>query len=196
MLWHDWATNSAEVLINQLSQQYPLNLLLNRLSLPSAQAAISLHQNDPGHAIDELQSSTPYDLGNPGTVPDGITLYLRGVAYLQEGSVKQAATQFQRLIDYRGVNVISLYWPLAHLQLARASARSGDVDKSREEYREFLELWKDADSDVLILKQAKAEYAQIPQSLTEWRTDAQDCLGASGSSASERSMPAVTPSEV
>ena len=154
-------TRRAEVLIDQLSQQYPLSLLLNKVSLASARAASKLNQNNPAGAIEELQPAIPYDLASNGTVPECITLYLRGVAYLQQGSPSEAAAQFQRLVDHRGVSPASVYWSLAHLQLARAYANVGALDKSRAEYREFLTLWKDADSDIPVLKQAKAEYLKL-----------------------------------
>jgi serine/threonine protein kinase/tetratricopeptide (TPR) repeat protein len=151
----------AEALINQERQDYPLNLLLNKVSLASVQAAVSLHQNDPASAIQELQPSIPYELGITGTVPEFISLYLRGLAYFQEEHPNEAAAQFQRLIDHRGVAPVSVYWSLAHLQLARSYAKTVDVDKSRAEYRQFLALWKDADPDIPILKQAKSEYAKL-----------------------------------
>jgi DNA-binding winged helix-turn-helix (wHTH) protein/tetratricopeptide (TPR) repeat protein len=151
----------AQAMIDQLSQQYPLDVLLNKVSLASARAAISLHQNNPAGAIEELRPSIPYDLASNGDVAECIPLYLRGIAYLQQRSPGEAAAQFQKVIDHRGVSPVSVYWSLAHLQLARAYAKSGDVDRSRTEYREFLTLWKEADPDIPILKQAKAEYAKM-----------------------------------
>ena len=148
----------AETLINQAGQQSPLNLLLNKLSLPAARAAVSLHQNDPAAAIQELEPSIPYDLAANSSF---ITLYLRGLAYLGNGSANEAVAQFQRVIDHRGTEPTSLYWSLAHFQLARTYAKTGDLDKSQAKYREFLALWKDADPDIPILKEAKAEYAKL-----------------------------------
>jgi len=150
----------AETLINQAGQQSPLNLLLNKLSLPAARAAVSLHQNDPAAAIQELEPSIPYDLAANSSF---ITLYLRGLAYLGNGSANEAVAQFQRVIDHRGTEPTSLYWSLAHFQLARTYAKTGDLDKSQAKYREFLALWKDADPDIPILKEAKAEYAKLLQ---------------------------------
>ena len=147
----------AETLIDQASRQSPSDLLLNKLSLPAARAAVSLHNNDPVGAIQELQPAIPYDLAANSSF---ITLYLRGLAYLQQGHASEAAAQFQRVIDHRGTEPTSLYWSLAHLQLARTYAKTGDVDKSLAEYRQFLALWKDADPDVSMLKEAKSEYAK------------------------------------
>jgi eukaryotic-like serine/threonine-protein kinase len=151
----------AEMLIDQLSQEDTSNLLLNKVSLASARAAIRLHQSDAATAIANLQPSIPYDLSSNGVVPNCTIGYLLGIAYLQQGSFSQAAAQFQRLIDHRGIDPVSIYWPLAHLQLARSYARTGDLDKSRAEYRELLAIWKEADPDIVLLKQAKAEYAKV-----------------------------------
>ena len=98
----------------------------------------------------------PYDLGQASS---GLTLYCRGLAYLELKSGKEAAAQFQKIVDNRGVVITDSYWPLAHLGLARAYARTGDTEKSLAEYREFLTFWKNADPDLRILKQAKSEYA-------------------------------------
>ena len=152
---------AAETLIQHVSERDPLNLLLNKVCLASVRAAISLHQNDAAGAIRELQPSIPYDLGSSGTVPDFITMYLRGLAYLQDGSASEAAAQFQRVVDHHGVGPVSAYWPLAHLQLARTYAKALDLDRSRSEYRNFFALWKNSDPDVPILKDARAEYAKL-----------------------------------
>ena len=88
-------------------------------------------------------------------------MYLRGLAYLQDGSASEAAAQFQRVVDHHGVGPVSAYWPLAHLQLARTYAKALDLDRSRSEYRNFFALWKNSDPDVPILKDARAEYAKL-----------------------------------
>jgi eukaryotic-like serine/threonine-protein kinase len=93
-------------------------------------------------------------------VASGSTLYLRGVAYLQAGSPKEAAAQFQRLIDNHG-SAVTVYWPLAHLGLARAYSQDGQSDKALEKYRDFLALWKDADVDLPILQEARSEYQRL-----------------------------------
>ena len=81
------------------------------------------------------------------------------MAYLELKSGKEAAAQFQKIVDNRGVVITDSYWPLAHLGLARAYTRTGDTEKSLAEYREFLTFWKNADLDLRILKQVKSEYA-------------------------------------
>ena len=89
--------------------------------------------------------------------------YLRGQAYLKAKQGKEAAAEFQRILDQRGVCVASAFCSLSHLQLGRARAMSGDNAGARTAYQDFFALWKDADPDVPILKEAKAEYAKLPQ---------------------------------
>ena len=104
----------------------------------------------------------PYELGSP---PPGISLlypvYLRGLAYLQNGQGKQAEAEFQKMLDHRGVVLNFVTAALAHLQLARAKAMNGDKAGARESYRDFLALWKDADPGLPLLAQAKAEYEKV-----------------------------------
>ena len=83
------------------------------------------------------------------------------MAYLQLKSGKEAAAQFQEILDNRGVATTGIYWPLAHLGLARAFAQTGDTEKSLAEYRELLTIWKNADPDLRILREAKAEYKNL-----------------------------------
>ena len=86
---------------------------------------------------------------------------LRGQAYLDANRGQEAAAEFQKIIDHRGVVLNSVIGALAHLQLGRAYAMQGDTNKARAAYQDFLTLWKDADPDIPILKQAKAEYAKL-----------------------------------
>jgi hypothetical protein len=91
----------------------------------------------------------------------GIPIYLRGEAYLAEKKGDLAAKQFQAYLDHRGLYLNFVLGPLAHLGLARAYALQGDTNKARTAYQDFFALWKDADPDIPILKQAKAEYAKL-----------------------------------
>ena len=98
------------------------------------------------------------------SAPVAIVLYppfVRGEAYLEEGQGRQAATEFQKLIDHPGVVLNFVLGALAHLQLGRAKAMTGDKEGARAAYQDFLALWKDADPDIPILKNAKAEYAKL-----------------------------------
>jgi DNA-binding winged helix-turn-helix (wHTH) protein/tetratricopeptide (TPR) repeat protein len=154
----------AEILLNDLNKRPNLGTALNNVVFPSVRAAIELDRGNPAAAIEELRPALPYDLG---TDAGGTTLYYRGLAYLEMKSGKKAMAQFQKILDNRGVVAIDVYWPLAHLGLARACAMIGDVDKSLAHYREFLSLWKNADPDLRILTQAKTEYEQLRSTPTE-----------------------------
>ena len=148
----------AETLINEVSQRPLLGTAVNNVVFPCIRAAIELDRKKPAVAIEALQPSVPYDLGTDSA---GVTVYYRGLAYLQLNSGQEAAAQFQKISDNRGMVAVDIYWPLAHLGLARAYAMGGDVDKARETYREFLAQWKDADPDLRPLKEAKSEYARL-----------------------------------
>lgn len=148
----------AEVLLNELVKKPYLGTALNNVVLPGVRAAIELDRKNPAAAIEELQRALPYDLG---TDASGLTLYYRGLAYLELKSGKEAAAQFQTILDNRGVVTTDVYWPLAHLGLARAYALTGDTEKSLAHFREFLALWKNADPDLRTLTEAKADYKKL-----------------------------------
>jgi hypothetical protein len=87
------------------------------------------------------------------------------LAYLELKSGKEAAAQFQKILDNRGVVIVDIYWPLARLGLARAYAQTGDTEKSLAQYRELLTFWKNADQDLRLLKEANAEYKKLSANL-------------------------------
>jgi DNA-binding winged helix-turn-helix (wHTH) protein/tetratricopeptide (TPR) repeat protein len=135
----------------------PLDTVYNAVVLASARAAIALARNNPKQALQELTAALPYDLSE---LASGQTFYLRGLAYLQAGSATEAQQQFQKLIDNHG-SAVTVYWPLAHLGLARAYAVGGETEKARETYRRFFALWKDADPDLRIVRDAQAQYEKL-----------------------------------
>ena len=114
-------------------------------------------------AIITLEPSLPYELGNPPSALNSTMYpaYLRGLAYLAHKNGPAAAAEFQKLLDHPGIVLNFLVGSLARLQLGRAYAMQGDTTKARAAYQDFLTLWKDADPDIPILKQAKAEYAKL-----------------------------------
>jgi len=117
---------------------------------------LEIRRSNPGHAVELLQASLPYEQGEyAGLTP----AYVRGEAFLQMRDGSRAAKEFQKILDHRGLAPFD--FPLATLSLARAYVLSGDTTKARAAYQDFLALWKDADPDVPILKQAKAEYAKL-----------------------------------
>jgi eukaryotic-like serine/threonine-protein kinase len=148
----------AEALMNRLSKLPWLGTDVNNVVFPSIRAAIRLDRKNPAAAVEQLRPVVPYDLGQASS---GLTLYYRGLAYLELKSGQEAAAQFQEILDNRGVVTTDCYWPLAHLGLARAYAQTGDTERSLAQYREFLTLWKNADPDLRILAQAKAEYKRL-----------------------------------
>jgi predicted Zn-dependent protease len=148
--------NRAEVLVKE-ADVWPLDTLHNVVVLASARAAIQLDHKNPKAAIEILEAALPYDLCE---LSSGQTLYLRGSAYLQADEPKEAEAQFQKLIDNHG-SAVTVYWPLAHLGLARAYAMAGNKEGALETYRNLLALWRDADPDLSILREAKAEYERL-----------------------------------
>jgi tetratricopeptide (TPR) repeat protein len=117
-------------------------------------------------AVERLQRAVPYDLAMPGTAFFAkfgalYTAYVRGEAYLAAGRGQEAAAEFQKVLDHRGIVLADPIGALAHLQLGRAYAVSGDMTKAKSAYQGFLTLWKDADADLPVLRQARAEYAKL-----------------------------------
>jgi tetratricopeptide (TPR) repeat protein/predicted Ser/Thr protein kinase len=165
----------ATKMADDLAKQYPEDTLLNNYWLPSIRATIELGRNNAGKAVEVLQAAVPYDLGGAPPTPiiggSLYPIYVRGQAYLKLRQGKEAAAEFQKILDHRNIVVNFITGALAHLGLARAyaleaaSAQGADADaaraKSRAAYNDFFTLWKDADPDIPILKEAKAEYAKL-----------------------------------
>ena len=151
----------AQKLIEDAAQESPTDTLLNHVFIPVAQAAIEIQRNNPAKAVTLLDAATPYELGaGPGTA-NYWPMYIRGEAYLRAGDGAKSAAEYQKILDHRGIDPASVLYPLAHLGLARAYALQGNKDKARTAYQDFLALWKDADPDIPVLIQAKAEYEKI-----------------------------------
>ncbi len=148
-------------LLSEVEKRYPEDTLIKAVWLPSARAALELSRNNPARAIELLQSATPYEFGASPGGSGFLPNYLRGEAYLRAKQGKEAATEFQKILDHRGVDPLSPFYPLAHLGLARAAVLSGDTATSRKAYQDFLALWKDADPDIPVYREAKAEYAKL-----------------------------------
>ncbi len=148
----------AESLANEIAKERPSDTLANVYTLPTIRAAIEMNRNNPGKAIEILQPVMPYDLANLRGLS---SVYDRGQAYLLLHKGNEAAAEFQKILDHPGVVLNAITGALAHLQLGRAYAMAGDEAKARAAYQDFFALWKDADPDIPILKQAKAEYAKF-----------------------------------
>jgi tetratricopeptide (TPR) repeat protein len=158
-------TARAQTMADDLNKREPLNTVLNGYWLPTIRSAIALEGRHPDKAVELLQAASAYELGepSPGAQVGGTLypVYVRGEAYLGAGQKQQAAAEFQKLIDHPGIVQNFLLGALAHLQLGRARALSGDKESARKDYQDFFALWKDADPDIPILKEAKSEYAKL-----------------------------------
>jgi predicted Zn-dependent protease len=121
-------------------------------------AAIEIGRGNQAEAIRLLQKAKRYEMG---LAAEFWPTYMRGQAYLRQGSATEAIAEFQKIIDRRSVSPAHILYPLAYLGLARAAASAGDTDRSRKAYEDFFALWKDADPDIPILQQAKQEYDKL-----------------------------------
>jgi predicted Zn-dependent protease len=146
----------AESLVEDLTRRYPKDTLVNRLWLLVIRAALELERNNADEAIQSLEAARRYEAG-----AEFWPQYVRGLAYLSLKSGNEAAAEFQRIIDHRGEATLSVLYPLAHLGLARATALSGDKERSRREYQAFFALWEGADADLPGLIAAKKEFALL-----------------------------------
>ena len=156
-------SKGAERLREELSQSRPSDTVLNKYWLPIVRGASELSGKQEAKAIEELEIAAPYELGAPSPVGPGTLYpaYLRGLAYLRLKQPDKAVVEFQKLVDHRGCVQNYLLGALVHLQLGRAYDMMGDTAIARSAYDDFLALWKEADPDIPILKQAKAEYARL-----------------------------------
>jgi len=156
-------TARAKAMVEQLEKSDPLNTVLKLFWLPTLKAAIELNGGNSAQALVFLEAAAPYELGEPPPVQEGTLYpaYLRGQAYLAAHNGSAAAIEFQKLLDHRGIVINFPLGALAHLGLARAHALSGDATKARAAYQDFFALWKDADPDIPILKEARAEFAKL-----------------------------------
>jgi len=152
----------AKALAEELEKTYPNNTLLKAYWLSTINAAIEISKGNSSQAIVDLEAAAPYELGNAeASISYLYPAYERGQAYLLAHNGSAAAAEFQKLLDHWGIVSNFVTGPLAHLQIGRAYAMAGDTAKAKAAYQDFLTLWKDADPDLPILKQAKAEYAGL-----------------------------------
>jgi len=153
----------AQTLVDDLSKRFTEDTLVRFNYVPTLRAPLMLNRKDSSTASEILQAATPYELGSPFLSSFGrlYPIYVRGQSYLAAHQGKEAAGEFQKILEHGGIVVNEAIGALAHLQIGRAYAIQGDTAKARAAYQDFLTLWKDADPDIPILKQAKAEYAKL-----------------------------------
>ncbi len=153
----------ARAIADELERAQPTDTMLKIYWLPAIRAAAELSAHNSSQALIDLEATNPYELGQPPQFQWGTLYpaYLRGEAQLMARNGPAAAVEFQKFIDHRGIVVNYFVGALARLGLARSYALSGDTAKAKAAYQEFFTLWKDADPDIPILKEAKAEYAKL-----------------------------------
>ena len=157
----------ARALAQDLLREFPEDTFVQFMYLPTLRALFALNTHDPAAAIQALQVASRYDLHTGGVgfiqrVGALYPIYVRGVAYLAARQPSEAAAEFQRIVDHRSIVLVDPVDAMARLQLARALALSGDTVKAKSAYSDLLTLWKNADPDIPVLKDARAEYARLP----------------------------------
>jgi tetratricopeptide (TPR) repeat protein len=154
----------AKTMADQLEKEYPTNTILRRYWLPTIRAAVDLQRGNPAQALVALEAASAMELAVVDPLSDLGTLYpayLRGLAYLGTHNGDAAVAEFHKYLGYRGIVSQFPLGAVAHLQLARAKAMSGDRNGAKAEYEQFLSIWKDADGGIPILKHAKAENTKL-----------------------------------
>jgi predicted Zn-dependent protease len=156
-------TADAQSSIEDLTTRFPQDTVVQTQYLPMARAALALDRGDASAALEALSAAAPYELGHTN---DDFTfalypIYLRGQAYLRARNGTAAAAEFQKILDHASIVGNEPIGALAHLGLGQAYALSGDSTKARAAYQDFFTLWKNADPDVPILKQARDEYEKL-----------------------------------
>ena len=154
----------AQALAAELEKRFPQDTIVKFNFLPTLHAQLALSRKYPSQGIEALQAAAPYELGQIANGGFGAALYpvyVRAEAYLAAGRGSEATAEFQKILDHRSIVINEAIGALAHLGLGRAYALQGDTAKARAAYQDFFALWKDADPDIPIFKQAKAEYAKL-----------------------------------
>lgn len=159
-------SSRAKVLADEMEKRFPENSSVRFNYLPTIHAILALNRGESQPALELLKIAEPHELGTPLSAVSGLfgalyPIYVRGQAYLAANRGTEAAAEFQKILDHRGIVVSDAIGALAHLQLGRAYALSGDNSNARSAYQDFLALWNDADPDIPVLKQARAEYAKL-----------------------------------
>jgi eukaryotic-like serine/threonine-protein kinase len=156
---------SAQALTEDLAKTFPEDTIVQFNYLPTLRAKLALNKGDATEALEKIRAAIPYELGQTTASTYGWTglypVFVHGDAYLAARQGSEAVAEFRKILDHRGIVANGPIGPLAHLGLARAYFLQGDTAKARAAYQNFLALWKDADSDIPILKQAKREYAKL-----------------------------------
>ena len=160
-------SSRSQALANDLETRFPQDTAVRFGYLPTIRAVLALNRGEPSKALELLKTAAPFELGVPlCSVPPAFfgvlyPAYFRGAAYLALHQGTEAAVEFQKILDHRGMVISDPIGALAHLQLGRALVLTGNPVKAKLAYQDFLSLWKDADPDIPIFKQARAEHAKL-----------------------------------
>jgi hypothetical protein len=156
-------TAQAENVAAETSKAFPSGTIWNAVQLPEIEAMIALDRGDPAKGVELMASASPYERAYPDAI------YVRGLAYLKMRKGTEAAAEFQKIVDHKGANWGATwihpnwgqYYSLSYLGMARGFALEGYNAKAKKAFEDFFALWKDADHDIPVLMQAKAEYARL-----------------------------------
>ena len=148
----------ANSIMENLHTRCPKDASVNKVWIPVARATQEIANGHAKHGLELLESSRSYELGQTA---EFLPVYRRGVAYEREKDAADAAVEFQKIIDHRGVSPTSELYPLAVLGIAQAAAMAGNIARSHDYYERFLNQWKEADADIPILREARAEYRKL-----------------------------------
>jgi tetratricopeptide (TPR) repeat protein len=159
-------TGAAQAMAEDLERRFADDTSAKYFYVPALRALTALNHHNPAKALEWLQINIPYELGEPQSCFFGFfgvmyPVYVRGEAYLALHQGAQAAVEFQKIVDHRGIVISDPVGALAHLQLGRAYLMAGDQAKAKAAYGDFLNLWKDADPNIPVLQQARLEYAHL-----------------------------------
>ena len=162
-------SSRSQALTDDLSRRFPEDTKVSFTFTPTLRALLALNRREPSKAVELLQTAIPYESGIQSSGGSEFLLgagnlypaYVRGEAYLALHQDAEAAVEFKKILDHRGIVISDPIGALAHLQVGRAYVLAGDKDAARAAYKDFFTLWKDADPDIPILKKAKAEYAKL-----------------------------------
>ena len=162
-------SSRSQTVSDDLTRRFPEDTVVQFIYLPALRALLALNRGQPANAVEMLRTAIPYEGGTMIEGGSDVLLgagnldaaYVRGLGYLAAHHGTEAAAEFQKILDHRGIVLCDPTGALAHWQLGRAYALTGDKTKARSAYEDFITLWKDADPDIPILKKAKAEYAKL-----------------------------------
>jgi len=147
---------NVEALAKEIKEKYPDDTSMNAIWIPTATAALEVRKGNGAAALKLLGSAAVYE----PSLNSMWAVYVRGLAYLQMESGRAAAAEFQKIIDHRGLDLLSPLYPIAHLKMAEAYSLMGDRARSQKSYQEFLGLWKNANPDIPVLREAQALYGK------------------------------------